>query len=289
MLLLGGGSLGAAACLVSVDGLTGGTRDASVDTSQDSSLVESGQDSSDDTLPVEAGPPPADGGSCVPLDAPSPGTGVACDAGTTMTPDTGADDEAGSCEQASVAGFTPTWHAPRRVVGACTNDQITDFATACIGTASTPTACNAYQQASISNANCEACLVTPATNPQYGALINKGAYLELNLGGCVDLLEPCNQNCGEALLGQIECEGAACSACTFGSQGFEDCNTAADGCGCTAIAEEASNCHSAITQRQSPAAACFAPANFLAGFSALASLFCGGGADGGGAADSGGD
>ena len=230
-----------------------------------------GVSKSDAKAPVDANL-----GPCTPLGAspqPDAGSGGA-DAGMTC-PAPGSS----ACTPANVAGFTPIWRQPTGAhQGACTSTQLTDYFAQCQASAATTTTCSNWRS---SNAACDACLETRESAPQYGPIvILDNGTVQINVPGCVALLEPCNVACATAYQAAFMCEAAACepgcpatsSASWFMS--YQACATTADGCGCEKYTA-ASACVSSLVGPLHPASACLSGNNFQEYYAEVAPLFCG--------------
>lgn len=190
-----------------------------------------------------------------------------------------ADSDGSTCYPQDTTSFSATWVEP---IGAhlnvCTSAQISDYYTACWSTTSTTTACNAWIAA---NGSCDACLETPSTASRYGALVTYSHVnvTYVNVGGCIALAEPCNQNCGALNVGRIQCENAACSACgDFNS--FKACASQAYACAdCQDFGSAWTTCEGSLIASASAhpsVALCNLNApNFQGYFTAIATFMCG--------------
>ena len=146
-------------------------------------------------------PPPGDGG----------GDASACSSGL-------------ACELCDVSGYTPTTQsAPTQMANACTQQQITDFSTACFGTSATQTTCNAWQTANADAGSCVTCVFTLQSAAAWGALVCTSTSCSLNSPGCLDLeLSQVSKekqaggtgSCGDILSDSYGCQDYACGTCS---------------------------------------------------------------------------
>jgi hypothetical protein len=205
--------------------------------------------------------------SAVALNPPPPAHGgAACPQGDSAT-----------CWPHDETAFSPAWVPPVGAhLGRCTTTQVSDFYTACLDTASTPTTCNAWAQ-NAANTTCFGCLYTDRTATSYGALIGYSQATYLNVAGCVALVEPCNQPCAQTLSDLNACEDGACGS-TFcaDTTSYNACAMQADSCTSCSGYANSTNCFSLITGAQHPAeAACALNATtFQALYSAVATFMC---------------
>jgi hypothetical protein len=195
-----------------------------------------------------------------------------------------------ACYPGDLTKFTSTWVPP--VAGApyanqCTEQQITDAYTNCFGPGATISGCMQWEGA---NAGCLHCMVTDSTAPRWGPVIfflnGPNQLTALNIGGCIDLAEPCNLSCAEATLADLECVFAACthssSPCaTASNSDVESCIGAADStCGCMAY-HASQNCYlNLVDQPSSHPAVALCALDSSGGFSmtsftAVVTFMCG--------------
>jgi hypothetical protein len=245
------GGAGAGTVDAGVDGEPGGTGDSG--------------DDGDTCGPVTVKPVPPHGGPACPTDA-------------------------SACFPGDVTGFSPTWIPP--VSGAphanvCTAQQISDALADCFGSTESSAACGGWRNAASANQPCYECLSTDASAPRYGALLNSGAYSQVNFAGCIALAEPCNQPCASAILAVYECNLDACNPssgpCTVTDQASltrEDaCLSAADAtCGCAGF-DTATQCFAELQQEPAKHPAVelcdVGTSSFDAGYTAVATFMCG--------------
>jgi hypothetical protein len=145
-----------------------------------------------------------------------------------------------SCEPVTMAGFTPpAYVAANSAQTVCTDSEIQQYASQCLGTDS----CPALEPGGASE-RCGACLLpTPATSNQYGPIVETRAapFYErrTNFAGCVELLTG-SSTCAAKLQAAERCTEAACVAqCgTFGAP-YENCVLKARSSVCAAYVEQA--------------------------------------------------
>jgi len=193
----------------------------------------------------------------------------------------------GTCGPATLTGFTPTAPPPTgRAQNVCTSAQIQAIYDDCL------TGAGACPESDAGNAAlpCYDCIFTASTDAAWGPVIVSPGTVSVNLGGCVELLEPCNSACADAIEYDFQCEAAACSAsCPVtvdaGSlTAYDDCASAADACdpgGCFQYengAYSTGGCVDQIVQAPAshPASVCVPSAGtFEASFLAISGVFCG--------------
>jgi hypothetical protein len=215
----------------------------------------------------------AEGGVCVVVSVPTDTSGE----GTCSPVTTG-------CGPGNVSGFTPKPHpttvaAPYK--GSCTAAEIDTVYQQCFngGTGCTSTLpCYACIFSSVGAAAWGPTVVVPNDSAQY-------SLVELNVGGCLDLLEPCNAPCAYALENQSACEYAACGTnCPITSNAasttdYDNCATTIDTCapnGCATYSVGAACASSILPGPDHPGNVCFAnEANFELQFDAISAVFCG--------------
>lgn len=150
-----------------------------------------------------------------------------------------------ACETCDVTGFTPTQLSPPvSATNACSPSDIQAFVTACVGSTATPTTCSGWQE-SDAGAACGACILTPTTSAQSGALLCDATSCQANEGGCVDILlsevsreigSGGSGSCGDLVSAEYGCIDYACGACTTSSD-FDACETNATQVECQAYAD----------------------------------------------------
>jgi hypothetical protein len=129
-------------------------------------------------------------------------------------------------------------------------------------------------------AACFACIFTDESSSSWGPLVtvsnHNGDIAQVNIAGCVALLEPCNVPCAQAYEYAFQCETQACgNNCVNSSQTrYEDCTTTADNCGCQSYFDPA-QCVANISGSTHPAATCTTQSSFEGYFDVIVPLFCG--------------
>jgi len=241
----------------------GGTRDGG-------STDSAGKDSAATDGSAKDGASKDSATSCTAVTVPS-GTGGAGACGTPVT---------GSCGPGKLpTGFAPTATPPTAVQNVCTPAQIQSIYTDCLagGTCGEADADNPAFP-------CYGCIFTDATASSWGPIVSAGGLANLNLGGCLQLLEPCNAACATALEEDFKCEQAACATnCPIAGASdvtaYNNCSNTVDNCsganGCVDYAY-GSSCASAVTGAAHPGSVCFAnQGNFEQAFLAIVPVFCG--------------
>jgi hypothetical protein len=231
-----------------------------------------------------------------PIDTGPPDTGSVKDTGadtSTCEPVTlnNGDNDGGSCPapvvdtcaMGDVAGFTNTWVPPSGLhQGVCSSMAMDGVYTGCLASGATETSCN---DAATTYADCYNCVITfEGMSATYGPLIDTNNDLvEINVAGCIALLEPCNLTCAEEVQAASECENAACeSNCpistTASVTAFDTCEDTAASCdpnGCDTFATQAT-CADELTGAGHPASICVATyATFADYYDAVVPVFCG--------------
>jgi hypothetical protein len=207
-------------------------------------------------------------GACVPVTVPTGTSGAT----TCPTPTTG------KCAPGSLSGFLPGAPRPSGLrQGKCTVEQITSIYNGCFGPNATTAACNGTDAG-----ECYSCIVSEADAATWGPFVETTGSNSFNWGGCLELLEPCNWGCAEALENQLECDLAACGTnCPLTADGgsvtaYSNCVNTVDTCdpgGCYAY-YNAANCIYDVSGPHHPGAVCFQE-TFEGFYNAAAPLFCG--------------
>ena len=153
--------------------------------------VDSGDDASCVTVAVTPPVPAHGGASCPPA----------------------GDDGGAGCYPLDESSYSWQWRPPRHVPGACTSTQIDDFYTDCLDQGFTMAQCSSWQ-GDVANAKCRACLYSLQSSGTYGAIVLTQNAVHVNAGGCLALVEPCNQPCAAALMAKAFCELDACRGCS---------------------------------------------------------------------------
>ncbi len=189
--------------------------------------------------------------------------------------------DAGSCKPANVASFTPTTPPPAAASPVCTSTEIQTIYNDCYGPDGTCPEANEDDP-------CYTCIFTFQNAASWGPVVQSPDGLgDLNFGGCLLLLEPCNTACAATFENDLECEQAACAAsCPLTADAatvtsYSDCANAVDSCdpgGCFQY-WNGTSCYSEITGAAHPGAICFAagPSDFEGSFLNIADVFCGNG------------
>jgi len=216
---------------------------------------------------------------CAPaLGCGSHGGGAAPDAGVT---DAGVDAPL-ACPPAPLDEWTPPdYHQPDMAQPmACTAAMIGDFYSSCLSPVATQATCSQNWGSSEDAAHqtCQSCLVTDSQQPTWGALVNFGPTVSLNVGGCIQLLDPSQMGCAQAVQQADACEHQACDVkCPVSDSAsfadYQQCiDAAANGeCGTYGTAAQCQNGEDA-----GPAAACVTGTTFQDLFTSVARAFCGG-------------
>jgi hypothetical protein len=197
----------------------------------------------------------------------------------------------------SSAAFTPSWHAPRVVAGACTQALIASYRQ-CLDdsmvTASPPSCASWTGTLSAANQTCLSCLVSNESDSTYGPIVELPTETLLNLPGCIAVAEgkTDGSGCGGALSAFEECGRAAClPTCPTGNaselaaeSACETSTDLADGGGVCGSYAPAAECADAIetgdggTAAEAAEKACFGlpSGSSEAVFEAVALALCGG-------------
>ncbi len=240
--------------------------------------------------------------------------------------DTGGGDSGASCSPLTLTNFTPvTITAMNNPV--CTHDQIVKAVAECFNNATATNAtCTAYLAVPANKTCLLSCMISPyltkngkgaafsgnpvpPANGPWGSLIevaNPGVVGDFfNIGGCIQLADPAQADCGAKVNAQFQCEVSACggncpvpsvqgtpnaqqqAAITAAQNAFQSCVTAADAATCKPFADASTTCLNTFPDGGGAASLCLNgdlgsndPTISDAAFIKLADLFCGG-ADGG--------
>lgn len=189
-----------------------------------------------------------------------------------------------ACEVCDVSGFSSSVMAEPigPMSGDCTDQDISDFDTACIATSATQSSCSAWEQ-SASKA-CVGCLLTQDTAAKWGALVCNSSGCNFNVQGCVDLaLGTVSQekqaggsgSCGDAINASYGCQEYACSTCS--TTDFSNCanSAVANECASYVAPVESTTGVCANLNNSTQAQACFVQDEQSE--IALATYMCGGG------------
>jgi hypothetical protein len=204
------------------------------------------------------------GEACVPIPADG-GASPACPA-----------DGSASCAPQPASGYMPGYVPPRPTLSVCTAAQISTFTGNCFNDGDAGT-CATFED-DAKNATCISCLISPGltSEKEWGPILTVTGLSELNIGGCVALLDPCQTACAAAIEEQTECQTYACGGCLpMGDTIFDDCVDEAVTCLCKGVSKAYESCQTELVG--SPAAKCFPISSFVQGATTLAQIFCGGG------------
>jgi hypothetical protein len=105
----------------------------------------------------------------------------------------------------------PTWHPPIIWPGSCSAAQIAAFEQACDQNTSTSASCGTFVK-DVSSTACGVCLFSDASDANWGPVVVYPDRWDINFGGCIALLDPASESCGEALQAGSACTHAACDA-----------------------------------------------------------------------------
>jgi hypothetical protein len=189
-----------------------------------------------------------------------------------------------SCEMCNVSGFTPTqMAAPIGPTSTdCTDQDISDFDTACLATSATQATCSAWQSGA--SKSCLGCLLTQDTSSSWGFLVCNSTTCSLNVQGCVDealgtvsseLQAGGAGSCGDAINASYGCQDYACSTCS--TTDFANCanSAVANECASYVAPVESTTGPCANLQNNTQAQTCFAQDEQTE--VAMATYMCGGG------------
>jgi hypothetical protein len=102
---------------------------------------------------------------------------------------------------------------PRSHQAACTQAEIDQFRTVCVGVTADAAACKSLMTAS---AACSECILPKNNTQPIGALYSVGAAIAVNVAGCVAIVQNTVANgagCAIALQNEQQCGNAACNFC----------------------------------------------------------------------------
>jgi hypothetical protein len=175
--------------------------------------------------------------------------------------------------------MAPALHPAKTSPSACTAQDLSDYDGACLNNATrTQAACTAF---ATSRATCLACLESKYTDMTWGPLVSYSGVVNLNLGGCVAIVDPAGAACAQKVQDYDQCVHTACDGvCPVNSpaafQLWQQCQTIASQQAC-GMYSTAANC----LANDTAAAVCNNAGGFDAAFMAVAPLFCGGASEGG--------
>jgi hypothetical protein len=195
-------------------------------------------------------------------------------------PSTGASCQPGNVETFVAGAYVPALEGSQ---GACAPidgvDPMQLYYEDCFGPSASRVACDAFGQISPAYGACKACIVTAATAPAYGPLVLAGGFVQANVAGCIELVDPSDLLCAQTQQALADCELAACSAkCPVTDQAslvaYEACAAQADATGCQAFYEAAQCLNADGGLDGGPEMACL-ETSFQAFYDAVVPLFCG--------------
>jgi hypothetical protein len=128
--------------------------------------------------------------------------------------------------------------------------------------------------------------VSPLTSAKWGALVSvnlPSAVTFMNSGGCVAVISPQDEPCGETIEAQFRCDVAACSLCAVDWTSvasrdaqlgeLQECFVAANQGECASLASAATACASALSA--DVFSACFSGTNDLGQLFDVMGVMCG--------------
>lgn len=178
---------------------------------------------------------------------------------------------------ADVTSYTPKFHAPNPSASKCSDGDVTTYWTDCVDQYD-QTKCDASGKA---NAACAACMETlDPSDASWGAIVDRGPYVYLNLAGCVQLMG--DATCAQAIQAADLCEDAACLDQCWNGTGMsqsdadavDQCYAAVEKAGCKKYFDDIT------TKCKDDAGTAYGICNVQfaqAGFNQYAKLFCQGG------------
>jgi hypothetical protein len=193
--------------------------------------------------------------------------------------------DAGGCLPASLSGFVPRTVPAAAPQAACTTAQVQNLIASCFAPATaTDSACESIFD-SAAEQPCNSCMLTPSTAAAWGPLVFFAAYgvYVPNIGGCIQLVAPCQTACAAAFEADEECQLAACGSTCPGSVSQSDyvaCVTEAVGCGCYDYENPAAVCGNELLIGP-PAMCVLDTTNLEAVALSFGNLFCVGAVDAG--------
>jgi len=185
-----------------------------------------------------------------------------------------------ACEQCDASAFSLSEGVPVVTTNACAPQEITSFAEDCWPDLYGST-CVTW--AGTASGTCRVCLApVSAASAAWGAVVDYGATLMLNVGGCVDVVLDTigiDGSCGAELNARNACKTFACAAC--GGEAGAACAQSASENECAeyydAVASSTGACAPLqLDARPSMLADCF-PSSDPTSVAALLSIFCGAG------------
>lgn len=202
-----------------------------------------------------------------------------------------------ACKPGDVSTFSaPAYKPAAAKAGACTPALIDSFFTNCLDEAAPQNGCatNFGSGASAANKACSACLITQDTAAKYGALVDHGDTVSVNIPGCMELKG--NRTCAESVQKNDACQELACRAnCPVTDnttlRQYSQCQQQASAGGCKTYAEAETACSDASADGGAGNECWAWLSNTNAAFKdiylTVAPIFCGGTAPSDGGTDSG--
>jgi hypothetical protein len=179
------------------------------------------------------------------------------------------------CGPVTVSNFAPSWQPPNAHQNACTQKNIDDFRTFCLGTGDAQ-ACQSFLATAAGKA-CAQCILTAPTAATLGPLVDHSAqgYVSLNVAGCVALRQG-NDTCAKVLSALEQCDDAACVNCKVVDDAsllaLNQCIAIAKSQTCATYAGPATCADPLFKSGQCPSDD---PAgDFTSGYNQLAPMFC---------------
>jgi len=203
--------------------------------------------------------------------------------------DSGGDDSSASTcpTPADISSWTPPAYVPAKSSpGACAPGDVAAYDAACLAQgSSSQTACQAFEMA---HATCSACILSKSTDSTWGPLISWGGVVNVNLGGCIELVTPSDTSCAKAQEVAMTCPHVACDmVCpvTSGNQAsftqWQACTQTADADACGTFVNAAACLGTDDGSTGTLCDPATSAGTFDSLFLQIAPLFCGGGGDGG--------
>jgi hypothetical protein len=154
------------------------------------------------------------------VDAAKPKTdGSADDAGDTPA--------SGTCPTLdSIDATALPWKAPAKLVGSCTDKELSDLVTYVDANS---TAKYADWKKTVTGASCSSCIFGKETDATWKPLLEdaSGQLVGLNVGGCIAIASN-NEKCGQSYQNWFDCRFQACTDCPNGdTAALQKCLTAA--------------------------------------------------------------
>jgi hypothetical protein len=140
--------------------------------------------------------------------------------------DTGA-PASGTCPTlAPIDATALPWKAPSKLVGSCTDKELTDLVTYVDANS---TAKYADWKKTVTNPSCSSCIFGKETDATWKPLLEdaSGQLVGLNVGGCIAIASN-NEKCGQSYQNWFDCRFEACTDCPNGdTAALQKCLTAA--------------------------------------------------------------